>query len=212
MIFGRYYDIALWMISSGNMSHLIIDVLGNIPDSMLNEIRKSLLLYPQFFSCGNNDKLKLNGKFRTSGDMLYWYSINPDTGALDLGECIDDGEECYNTFQMTLYPLRRKNYMNMESFSEYLLGDISYNYVEEFISDDMMLFDFDTMKFELVKYPFNIMMLCSGETTSYDKNINSIKNRYNIVNVSNIPKDYNLPDLRGRKRFVRCRRLSENSK
>ena len=162
MVFGRYYDMTLWLMSSGCKKEDIINFIENIPEEFLKKIQKSLLIY-QYYLVGNrdaymqDDEFELSGSIRTAGDMSYWYSINIETGAIDMGEGIDDGEDYYDTFQMTLYPLKRKHYMNLENFEEHLLGDASYNFSEENLDDLVKIFDMDYMNFNLFRLPFGIM-------------------------------------------------------
>lgn len=215
MIFGRYYDMALWLMSYGCKKQGIINFIENIPEEFLKKIQKSLLIY-QHYLVGDRDAYMQDGEFdlsdsiRTPGDMLYWYSINIETGAIDMGEAIDDGEGYYDTFQMTLYPLKRKHYMNLENFEEHLLGDASYNFFEENIDDLVKIFDFDYMNFNLFRLPFGIMLLRSGETSSYYKNGKVERNRYNFLSIRDIPKDYTIGDLKNR--HVRCRKINNGSK
>ena len=215
MIFDRYYDMTLWLMSSGKKKEDIVRFIENIPEELLEKIQKTLLLY-QGYLVGDreaymqDEEFQLSGSIKTTGDMLYWYSLNAETGALDMGEGIDDGEEHYDTFQITLYPFKRKHYMNLENFEEHLLGDISYNFAEEMILDDIKLFDFDYMNFNLFRLPFGIMLLRSGETSVYYKNGKVEKNRYNFVSIRDIPKDYSISDLKNK--HVRCRRINNGSK
>ena len=214
MIFGKYYDKSLWIMTAGKRKDEILDFIENIPEEFIGQIQKALILYQHCFVRKKNtldvEKINLTGELITSGDMVYWYSVDKETGALDMGEYIQDGEDRYSTFQMTLHPLKRRHYESMESFDERLLGDISYNYAEQYYAEDLVAVESDTIEYSLIKFPLGIMMVCSSETWCYDRRPNAGKNRYNFVNMKSVPGNYNVRDLRNR--LVRRRKKTNDSK
>lgn len=216
MIFGKYYDKSLWVMSYGKKKEDIIKFVESIPDGLIRQIQKSLILYQHYIlrqkEIPEGISIILSGEVVTPGDIAYWYSIDKKTGALDLGEYIKDGNDKYDTFQMTLYPLKRKQYNGMESFDEHFIGDVSYNYTNQVYDEDLEVVDSDTMEFSLIKFPFGIMGLCSSETSVYDKNPNTRRNRYSYVNMRNVPGNYNVTDLRDKNKLVRRRKKNNNSK
>ena len=217
MIFDIYYDKTLWAMASGYKGEDIIKFIENIPEELIEKIKNILWLYRcylvgniEFDDIFSDEKSKLNDSVKTSGDMLYFYSLDLDAGSLDIGEAIVDGEIIYDTFQITLYPFRRKDYINIDNFSDYFLGDASFNYVEDVRDDDFKLYDFDFMRFNLFKLPFGITILCSGEYASHYKDGKVERNRYSLVNIRKIPNNYNVSDLRNK--LVRSRKINNGSK
>ena len=142
--------------------------------------------------CNINEYVEFNlsGEVKTIGDMKYWYMINPQTGALDLGESLDDGEEEYDFFQMTLYPFDGQKVMGMESFDDTLIGDIAYNYEEQYIGEQLYVSGCDSMEFHLVKLPFGKMAV-----NSFQSQYPYRKSRYNLINMERIPSNYSVSDL-----------------
>ena len=216
MIFGKYYDKSLWVMSCGKKKEDIIKFVESIPEELIRQIQKSLILY-QYYAERHKDvpegiSINFSGEVVVPGDMGYWYSIDKTTGALDLGEYIKDDKDKYDTFQMTLYPLKRKQYNSMESFDEHFIGDVSYNYINQIYDEDLELVDSDTMEFSLVKFPFGIMGLCSSEMSVYNKNPNTRRNRYSYVDMKKAPGNYSVSDLREKNKLVRRRKKNKNSK
>lgn len=209
MVFDRCYDETLWLMlrKDSDKRNLIAEFIKSVPEELCSQIRASIVYYQNNLSNNNSfseeDEYRLSGEIRISGDMLYWYMINPQTGALNLGEAIDDGEEQYDMFQMTLYPLKTKCIMEMENLDDCLLGDIAYDYVEEYACEQLCVIDCESTEFHLIKLPFGKMLINSCEYFPY------VKNRYGLVNIEKIPCNYNVSDLRDRdslNRLVRRRR------
>ena len=209
MVFNTRYDDALWLMLCGNKVERtrIADFIRNIPEELYSQIRLSIRYYQNnvFRKSSSIVEIEkyLSGEFKTSGDMLYWYEIDYQTGALSLGESIDDGEERYNLFQMTLYPLNFQAVMEMSNLDNYLLGDITYNYAEEYIDGQLHVTDCEFNEFHLIKLPFGKVAINSCEMFP------DVKNRYAIVNINKLPHNYhvsNLKDGNSLNRLVRGRR------
>ena len=98
MIFDIYYDKTLWAMASGYKGEDIIKFIENIPEELIEKIKNILWLY-RCYLVGNMDfddifsdeKSKLNDSVKTSGDMLYFYSLDLDAGSLDIGDSGSDG-------------------------------------------------------------------------------------------------------------------------
>jgi len=218
MIFSNNYDRSLWLIVSGNKKVRILDFINNIPIELIKEIQKSLELYQLYLNknkgipARSREKINLSGKVKTPGDMLYWYNIDSLTGALIMGECITFEEEIYDKFQMTIYPLKREYYRNLESLDTCLLGDISYNYFHEQVNEDLTMTYSDTTDFNLIKLPFSTSLICSGDTVSTLKCGGKItfqtKNRYDLVNIKQTPYDYNISRLNNKNKLVRSKKIN----
>lgn len=214
MVFGRCYDRALWLMLNGNKGEEIKRFLECIPEEFLKKIQKTLNYYQDYLLrdediCSVNENFKLNDSVVTNGDMIYWYSLDIETRALDIGEGINDDEFVYDTFQIRLFPLKRKHYRNLESFDEHLLGDISYNFAEEII-DERQLYDFDYISYNLFRLPFGIMLVRSNCYSAYYKDGRVGKDKYHFVNVRDIPRDYDVLSLNNK--HVRSRKKDKNSR
>lgn len=218
MIFSNNYDRSLWLIVSGNKKDIILDFINNIPSELIAEIQKSLQLYQLYLHknkgipARSRERIDLNGKFQTTGDMLYWYKIDSLTGALRMGESISFEEEIYDKFQMTLYPLKKEYYKRLENLDECLLGDISYNFFNMYIAEDSTMIYSDTTDFNLIKLPFGTSLIYSREMKpnidDSSKITFQIRNGYNLVNVKRAPYDYNITRLNNKNRLVRSRKIN----
>lgn len=192
MIFNRRHDRSLWMMTLGNKKELIIDFINGLPEEFCEEIKRNLK------KCNNssleNRGRKLDGIYISAGDMVYRYLIDVNTGALSISESIlCDGEE-YNKMWMTIYPFRMEYYKSIQSLNACLLGNISYNFMEDYVDDKLQVVNLDNVEFNLVKLPFNRCAVCSSMMESrFNKNEETTtveKDNYDLVNMSIIPNTY----------------------
>lgn len=214
MIFSRKYDKSLWLMSLGNKKEAIVNFIARLPQDFCDDVQDSIKKYYHYLLENKNvsiediEKIELKGKYITSGDMFYWYSIDLATGSLTMGEGIEyDGCE-YNTIWLSINPFNMEKYNKLEMLDTYLLGDISYNFIEDYVNEDLQVVDMDTTEFSLVKLPFGSCAIISSIMDSRVKNDGEIilvqKDRANLVNMRNIPNTYDT-DMIGKK-FARIRK------
>lgn len=211
MILNKEYDMSLWlMLHSDKINRdIIANFISNIPEELYEEIKNSLNFYMYAFSrkdvninINEYTEKTLSGEVVTTGDMKYWYMINPQTGSLELGEAIIDGEFEYDTIQVTLFPVSDTKVMNMKNYTDCLIGEYIYNYGLD-DSDDLSVLDFDLMTYYLFKLPFGRAMLNCCDLD---------KNKYRLLNMEIIPCNYNVNDLESKKelrKLVRGRRYKK---
>lgn len=94
------------------------------------------------------------------------------------------------------------------------LGNISYNFIVDYVDDELQVLDLDVMEFRLIKMPFNTSYICTNVMESDVRNNGEMmlveKNKYNFVNMNGIPNTYDI-DMFG-KSLVRTRKKKINSK
>ena len=184
MKFHKKYDKSLDLIlcNNSNSKDMIVNFINNIPSRLYDKMCMSIIYSFNSFSSyefsdiSQYDEILLSGECRTSGDMLYWYMINPQTHALNLGECVVDGNEQYDVFQMTLYPSDDFQIYRMKNFDKKLIGEISYGYIDQGVLCQVN--DCITDEFNLVKYPFVDYVVCSSSDANRKKH-------YDLINIKN---------------------------
>lgn len=207
MLYNEDYNRSLWLMLQGKNSEILLNFLKYVPNSLFQDINNALLSLSQCDELSIKDKkLVFSGERKLVGDITYWYSLDIVTGALNIGEMIYDGEDQFNSFHLTVYPLNMDDYKKLGNFDNYSLGDISYDFVEELIDRQVCLLDMSTIYYEIIKFPF-------GKTVISSKNyLLSINNGYRFVDIDNIPNDYNLNDFVNGNKLVRRRKRNNNSK
>ena len=88
---------------------------------------------------------------------------------------IVDGDEEYDVFQMTLYPVDDLQIYRMRNFDRLLLGEFSYGFVDQ---NEENISDCVTNKVDLVKYPLVGFAVCSSLDNERGKH-------YDLVNIDN---------------------------
>lgn len=208
MILNKNYDMSLWLILHSDKVNrgVIAEFINNIPKELRNEIQSSLKCYMDTIVKNgidsNIDRELLSGEFVTTGDMKYWYMVNLQTGALQLGEAIVDGREQYDTVQITLLPVNDVDIKNMKNYTDSLIGEMVYSY-EIDDNSDKTISDFDLMQYYILKLPFGGMIVNSCD---------SVKNKYSLLNMEIVPCNYSVTDLSDRSRLnklVRGRRYKK---
>ena len=210
MIFNKYYDRTLWIMLSSNKRQRILDFVNNIPKGLLKKIQSSLEMY-QLFLFGlamDKENIQLSGSIKTNGDMLYEYYINKDTGILNIKEYILDEEEKYRKFEINIYPFKDGYNKKLGNLDTYYLGNIYYNFMEEYDDETCYLIDYEKVDFDLMKIPFNKYVLCLKQKFPVFKDngdiVNDIKNKYSFVDVKDIPYSVNREVLN--RKYTRSRR------
>lgn len=210
MIFNKYYDRTLWIMLSSNKRERILDFLNNIPEELLKEIQYSFETY-QLYLFGlieNKENVNLCGEIRTPGDMLYEYYIDKNSGVLNLKEYVLDDKEKYRIFEINIYPLKDGYNKEISNLDTYYLGNIYYNFMEEYDHGTCYLVDYEKVDFNLIKIPFENYFVCLTQILPIFKSNGDIetdiKNKYNYVDVKNIPYDFDREDLNYR--YVRSRK------
>lgn len=210
MIFNKYYDRTLWIMLSSNKRQRILDFVNNIPKGLLKKIQSSLEMY-QLFLFGlamDKENIELSGSIKTNGDMLYEYYINKDTGILNIKEYILDEEEKYRKFEINIYPFKDGYNKKLGNLDTYYLGNIYYNFMEEYDDETCYLIDYEKVDFDLMKIPFNKYVLCLKQKFPVFKDngdiVNDIKNKYSFVDVKDIPYSVNREVLN--RKYTRSRR------
>ena len=214
MIFNENYDRSLWLMLSDNNREMIIDFVESLPASFCSEIQNA---FNKLYSIKNENlsiedipEIEFSGEYRTPGDVVYCYSIDYMTGALNLGEYIDDGEERYTKFEMSLYPLKKDETKKMSNLDMHLLGEIYYNHVEYYENDEHYLISADVTDFNLVKLPFGLSSVCSSKTVPALKlngrMLYQVRNKYNFVDTEMVPYDFDVSTLSCKNRNVLSRK------
>ena len=205
MIFDKYYDRSLDLMLYGDKDKHIEAFLKVVPLEFCEMVQEGLRNYRKYLKDNKDipvpyrDIVEFNDSLITEGDMLYWYSINIKDGSLNLGECVVDGDYEYDQFMMVIYPFGLRRYDNMNVFDVKILGEITYNYYEQLIGDDIRIYDSESMIIRFVKFPFNKAMIASHEYLSY-------LSRLNLVDMKDMKCEYNLSDLINRKEKIRSRK------
>ena len=210
MIFNKYYDRTLWIMLSSNKRQRILDFVNNIPKGLLKKIQSSLEMY-QLFLFGlamDKENIELSGSIKTNGDMLYEYYINKDTGILNIKEYILDEEAKYRKFEINIYPFKDGYNKKLGNLDTYYLGNIYYNFMEEYDDETCYLIDYEKVDFDLMKMPFNKYILSLKQKSPVFKDngdiVNDIKNKYSFVDVKDIPYSVNREVLN--RKYTRSRR------
>lgn len=196
MIFNKYYDRTLWIMLSSNKRQRILDFVNNIPKDLLKKIQSSLEMYQLslFGLAMDKENIELSGSIKTNGDMLYEYCINKDAGILNIKEYISDDEEKYRKFEINIYPFKDEYNKNMGSLETYYLGNIFYNFMEEYDDEICYLIDYEKVDFNLIRLLFNNYFVCSIQALPIFKSsgeiVRSVKNKYSYVDTKNIPCDF----------------------
>lgn len=214
MIFNEDYDRSLWLILSGNKNNRerIANFIKEIPEELYKQIRKSLLRYREYLNKNrgilvcDREPIEFSGEFETAGDMLYWYSIDAVTGELEIGKGIKVEKEVLDVFQLTLYPLTKRQYRKMTTLNDYLLGEIIFNYTEEEINGEICLVDSDSAEFKLITLPFDKTIVKSFESFPY------MRDRFGFVDVKSSSQDYSISDLSNKDRLNRLVRSKRDRK
>lgn len=185
MIHKKYdKSLSLILCNNGINRSMIESFINSVPSRLYDKMYKSILYSFNAFSnfeysnVSKYDEILLSGEYKTSGDMLYWYMINPQTQALNLGECVCDGDEVYDTFQMTLYPIDDFEIFHIKNFDKLLLGEFSYGYIPLEADEDILSKDCITSEFNLIKYPVVDYVICSSSDMERKKH-------YDLVNIAN---------------------------
>lgn len=205
-MFNDDYDRSLELILAGNKSkrEMIGCFLNDIPLELLNKLYKSFDEYQDYLEENKDiffldrDEIDLSGRFITTEDFLYFYNIEPITGALDLGMSIYYNKEETMLFKMTIYPFSLKDYMDLQMFNEFGLGGIYYNFSEKHIEGKKHMINFDSTDFSLVRCPLRDVLASSDKSRG-------ITRRYSFVNINNAINLLNIKEV-SRNRLVRNRK------
>ena len=89
MMIHKKYDKSLSLIlcNNGINRSMIESFINSVPSRLYDKMYKSILYSFNAFSnfeysnVSKYDEILLSGEYKTSGDMLYWYMINPQTQA-----------------------------------------------------------------------------------------------------------------------------------
>lgn len=199
MLINKTYDKSLWFMLCSDRENRdrIVEFINRIPMELYDKIRISLGFYidkENIFSITNNDefyKSFLNGEVRTIGDMRYWYMFDTKTGTLNLGESIIDGEDEYNSFIMTIYPINDRILNDKKEYNDCLVGEITNCYLDEYS---------DTVSFHLIRFSFCDIIVSSCKNYLYNKN------KYRLIDIDNMPNNFTLNNLGSKnsvKRLIR---------
>lgn len=214
MIFSRKYDKSLWLMSLGNKRNMIVDFIDRLPHVFCEEVQDAIKSYYRYLVENKNisrrdrKQIEIKGKFLAYGDMFYWYSIDSVTGALNIGEgIIYEGEE-YNTIWMTINPFKSEYYNTLSTLDVCLLGDMSYNFIEDYVDDELQVIHMDNMEFNLIRLPFGKSAVCSSIMESIVKKNGEIvvveKDKYDLVNMNRAPNTYDVGMIG--KKYTRTRK------
>lgn len=216
MIFSRKLDRTLWLMSLGKDRDLVVSFVQRMPKDFYDEVQDAIKMAKGYVLEQYDDKKKyeFKGSYNASNDMKYWYCLDLVTGFLKLGESIIYQGEEYNTIWMMLHPFDKQKYNKSEILDDHLLGYISYNFIEDYVDDEIQVLDIDVMEYSLVKMPFNTSYICTSVMESNVKKNGEIvlveKNKYSFVNMNRIPNAYDTSMVG--KRYTRTRKKKINSK
>ena len=207
MIFGVGHDRSLWLMLEANKlkRRSIADFVSSIPEDFMEEIKLNIVRldnYKKSSERGHGNRYVSN-ECVTSGDMVYWYSLDMETGILYLGQGIKDDDIVHDTFSISLYPLGYDEYYKMECLNNRSVGEISEYYAGFDADGTVTEVSIDGTIFAASKLPFDRMMV-SSVVNSDDQ---STKN-YRCVNMNKIPCNYYVRDLEKDKlnKLIRYRR------
>ena len=196
MLFKKEYDNSLWLIlSSGKFdSEYCEDFIKGIPGYLFSLMYQSFVWYQTYKK--NPDKgftgldEILNRKIKNEDGLIYWYSINPQTGELEIGETLDTGEDYFNTSVIRLMPMSNEDINSLDKYEGKVLGE--YNYVyhvthgEEY---EAVVLD-EAVEFTLEKTIFNKYIVETCDILPFHK----IRKR--LADIDNIPEAISKDDLK----------------
>lgn len=193
MLFNREYDDSLWLLLSGGKVNIdwILSFVNCIPEELLDSFQKSFSFYLEYKEKHGTMEIqeKLSNKVRTEDDMIYWYSIDEESGILEIGETFTNEEEYINSQVIRLYPLDVERLKKMQTYEELVLGEYIYAYIVNRDEDYENVVVDESLEFSLIKYPFNKLKV---ETTEI---LPRYRQRKRTVNVESIPSNITKGDL-----------------
>ena len=206
MIINETYDKSLWLMLCSNSVYRekIVEFFNSVPMELYDKLRISLGFYvskEMNFSINRYDefyKSFLTGEVKTSGDMRYWYMIDPKTGALSFGESVIDEEDEYGLFHMVLYPIDNKLLLNNREYNDFLIGEI----IDEYSFNEVN----DKINFHLIRFSLCDLLVSSCKTGLYNEN------KYRLVDLNKMPDEYNLSNLVSENSVKKLIRGKKNSR
>ena len=194
MLINETYDKSIWlMLCSDRVNReKIVDFFNSVPTEFYNKLRISLGFYvskEMNFSINKQDRFYksfLSGEMKTPGDMRYWYMIEPNTGALSLGENVIDEEEGfeYSLFHMILYPIDERILKDESKYVDCLIGKVTDDYCLDGVNN--------MSSFHLIRFPLCDLIVSSSNKSSYNKN------KYRLVDMDRMPEKYSLCNLKSK--------------
>ena len=204
MIINETYDRSLWLMLCGDKVNRekITSFLKLVPREFYTMLRISLGFYvsrEMNFSINKDDefyKSFFNGEVITSGDMRYWYVIEPRTGVLSLGENIIDEDEEYELFHMILYPIDKKVLLDETRYHDCLVGKIVNNEYLDKVNN--------MISYNMIRFPFCDLLVSSCKCGL------RFKNKYHLIDMDKMPEKYNINNIKSEesvKKLIRGRKF-----
>lgn len=209
MIFNREYDNALFLVLSGLKENrsLIRQFVSEMPEELYKKICNAMKIYDMYGSTNSNDINIENGAFtlcrisetsKKNPLSTYSYSIDIETGALEIESLFTFEDNLINKLKLVLYPLSYKDYERMEKRENVKLGYVCDTYIEDGVSSS------EITSYELVKNPFNNYYVFSHDLTSNTMQCTGVK-------MNNLPHNIEMQDLKDSvvlKKLLRNKRRS----
>ena len=197
MIFNNNYDKILWLILKYDKSNRerILDFIENIPCEFLIKIQKVIKEYVEYKLDNSVDKKNnFYGEYYDESKYLYHFNIDKDCDTLFVGRHILKYGRMFNDFGLLLTD--GIDVKNMNEVCEYVIGKVSFDY--DIINDGMRVFqgEYTSIDYKLLDVILGYVMIISNQDRVMFKDMKK------IVSIDNIPKDYDINDV---KRLIRKR-------
>lgn len=197
MIFNNNYDKILWLILKYDKSNRerILDFIENIPCEFLIKIQNVIKEYVEYKSDSSvYKKNNFYGEYYDESKYLYHFNIDKDCDTLFVGRHILKYGRMFNDFGLLLTD--GIDVKNMNEVCEYVIGKVSFDY--DIINDGMRVFqgEYTSIDYKLLDVILGYVMIISNQDRVMFKDMKK------IVSIDNIPKDYDINDV---KKLIRKR-------
>ena len=197
MIFSNNYDKILWLILKNDKINgdRVLEFIENIPLEFLDRIQDSIREYEEYKLDNSIDRKKyFCGEYYDGSKYLYHFSIDMDCDTLFVGRHTNRYGKMFNDFGLLL--TNGIDIKNMNEICEYMIGKVSFDY--DIVNDGVKTIQgkYTSVDYKILDVILTNIMIISNQDRIMFKDI------MKIVSIEDIPKDYNICDV---KRLIRKR-------
>lgn len=198
MVFNDNYDKILWLILKYDNSNRerILEFIENIPCEFLIKIQNVIKEYVEYKLDNSVDKEKKNfyGEYCDGCNKIYHFCIDNDCDTLFVGKYMIKYGKMFSDFGLLL--TNGIDIKNINEICEYMIGKLTFDY--DVINDGMKTVrgKYTSIDYKLLDFLLGYVMIISNQDRVMFKDMKK------IVSIDNIPKDYDINDV---KKLIRKR-------